>query len=69
MATVKVIELIGSSPKNFQEAAENALTEAVKTLKHISGMEVVGWNASVKEGKIAEFRAVVKVAFVVHGEL
>jgi flavin-binding protein dodecin len=65
MATLKIIELMGSSPNSWQEAAGNALTEATKTVKNITGLELLNTNAKVKDGKIIEYRAQVKIAFIV----
>jgi flavin-binding protein dodecin len=68
MAVVKVIELIGSSPKNWEEATKNALAEATKTVKNIKSIYVKRCNAKVENNKIVEYRAVVKIAFVVQKE-
>jgi flavin-binding protein dodecin len=38
MAVVKIIELIGSSPKSWEDAAKNALAEAAKTIKNIKSI-------------------------------
>lgn len=65
METIKIIELIGSSPSSWQEAAENAFNKAVKTVKNIRGMEAVGWTAKVQDGKIVEYHTNVKIAFSV----
>ena len=65
MSVVKIVELIGSSPIGWKEAAANALEEAAKTIKNIKGMRVKRWTAKVKNNKIVEYRAVVKIAFVV----
>jgi dodecin len=65
MAIVKIIELVGSSPKSWEEAAKNALAEAAKTIKNIKSIYVKRINAKVEKNKIVEYRAVVKVAFVV----
>ncbi|HDJ89807.1 MAG TPA: dodecin domain-containing protein [Thermoprotei archaeon] len=62
---VKVIELIGSSKNSWEEAARNAVKEAAKTVRHIVGVDVVGFTAKVKDGDIVEYRANVKVAFIV----
>jgi hypothetical protein len=68
MAVVKIIELIGSSPKNWEEAAKNALTEAALTIKNIKSIYVKSCKAKVENNKIVEYRAVVKIAFVVQRE-
>lgn len=65
MAVTKVIELVGNSTEGWEEAARNALTAAAKSLHGISGMEVIGWTAKVADGEIVEYRATVKIAFVV----
>ncbi len=65
MAVVKIIELIGSSPKSWDDATKNALKEAAKTVKNIKSIYVKKCNAKVENNKIVEYRAVVKVAFVV----
>jgi len=65
MVVVKIIELVGSSPKSWEEAAKNALAEAAKTIKNIKSIYVKRINAKVEKNKIVEYRAVVKVAFVV----
>ena len=68
MAVVKIIELIGSSPNGWEEAAKNALAEAAKTIKNIKSIYVKRCNAKVENNKIVEYRAVVKIAFVVQKE-
>ena len=67
MTVVKIIELIGTSPDNWEQAAKNALTEAAKTVKNIKSIYVKSCKATVKNNKIEEYRAVVKIAFVVEG--
>lgn len=66
MGVVKVIELVGTSPNNWTEAADNAAREASRTLDNITGFEVINFTASVDEGRVAEYKANVKVAFRVH---
>ena len=52
MPVVKIIELVGSSDKSWEEAAANAITEATKTVKNVLGADVVGFTAQVQDGKI-----------------
>jgi len=68
MAVIKIIELIGSSPNGWEEATKNALAEAAKTIKNIKSIHVKRCNAKVENNKIVEYRAVVKIAFVVQRE-
>ena len=63
MATIKVIELVGVSSKSWHDAVQEALKEAAKSLHGISGMHVLSTTAEVKDNKITEYRATVKVAF------
>lgn len=65
MATTKVIELIGSSETSWEEAAQNALSDAAKTVTDIKGIDAVGFTAKVEGDKIVAFHTNVKVAFVV----
>ncbi len=68
MAVVKIIELIGSSPNGWEEATKNALAEAALTIKNIKSVYVKRCNAKVENNKIVEYRANVKIAFVVQRE-
>jgi len=65
MTVVKIIELIGSSPNGWNEAAQNAVAEAAKTVKNIKGVHVKRCTAKVKNNKIVEYNADVKIAFIV----
>ena len=68
MTVVKIIELIGNSPKNWEDATQKAVKEAAKTVRNIKGIDVKRFTAKVKENKIIEYRVVLKVAFVVDRE-
>ncbi len=65
MSVIKVIELIGTSKKSFDEAIKEVLKRASKTLRNITGIDVVGQKLVVKNGKIIEYRVNLKIAFVV----
>ncbi len=67
MPIVKVIELVGSSPKGLQDAVENAVKEAAKTIRNLRGVDVLGWTAKIDGNKIVEYRANVKISFLVDG--
>ncbi len=62
---VKIIEIIGVSPDSFEDAMRSGLARASKTVKNISGLDVLGQTAEVKGDKIVEFRVNMKLAFVV----
>jgi dodecin len=61
----EVIELVGSSDKSWQDAAQAALNETKKTIHGITGIEVVDMTAKVdpKSGNITEYHTAVKLAF------
>ena len=65
MSVVKIVELVGSSPSGWKEATENALNEAAKTIRNIKSIHVKRCTAKVENNKIVEYRAVVKIAFMV----
>ncbi len=67
MTVVKVLELVGESHKDWTDAAQNAIREAAMTVKNITGVEVYNLTADVADGEIVEYKANVKVAFVVDG--
>jgi flavin-binding protein dodecin len=64
MTVVKIVELVGSSVEGWKEAAENALTDASRTIRNIVGMEVVGCTAKIEKNKITSYKANVKIAFI-----
>jgi flavin-binding protein dodecin len=61
----KIIELVGSSDKSWEDAAQVAVGEARKTLHGINGIEVGDMTATVdpNTGKISQFRAGIKLSF------
>jgi hypothetical protein len=62
---LKVVELMGTSPHSWEDAARNALREASKTIDNISGLELLNMTADVKDGEITQYKCDVKVAFKV----
>lgn len=64
MSVAKVTEIISSSSKSFDDAVETGIERASKTLKGITGAWVSDQKVTVKDGKIDEYRVVLKVTFV-----
>lgn len=60
---VKVIEIIGISQKSFEDAVEQGVAKASQSIKGITGLEVMRHSAKVKDGKVTEYHANMKVAF------
>jgi len=65
MVVIKIVEVIGSSPKSWDEATKNALEETADTIRNIKSIDVERFTAKVEKDKIVEYRAVVRIAFVV----
>ena len=65
MAVVKVIELVGTSPTSWEDAARDAVAEAARTVRNITGLDVLNQTAVVEDGDIIEYRSNVKIVFVV----
>jgi len=65
MPTIKVLELVGVSAESWEDAVQNAVAHANKSVRNIQGVDVVRTTAKVKDGKISEYHADIKFAFVV----
>lgn len=65
MPVYKVLDLVGTSTVSWQDAVEEAVREAGKTVHNITGVEIVNNTAKVKDGQIVEYNANVHVAFLV----
>jgi hypothetical protein len=59
----KVNELIGSSPHGFEEAARSVIARANRTLRGITGIEVIEKRVKVKDGRIDEYRVRLRLVF------
>ena len=59
----KVIELVGSSPTSWEEAAKRAVEEAGKTLKNLRIAEIKKQDMRMEEGKVVSYRARVNISF------
>ncbi|WP_106745569.1 dodecin family protein [Yoonia maritima] len=64
MSIAKVTEVISSSSKSFDDAVENGVKRASKTLKGITGAWVADQKVTVLDGEIQEYRVVLKITFV-----
>ena len=68
MSVAKVITVIGSSPDGFAEAAAAAVAEAAKTVRGISGADVISMSANVEGGQITNYKTTVNIAFRIEGD-
>ena len=61
----KVIEVLANSDQSWEDAAQNAVDEVSKSVKHIRSLYVENLSARVEHGKITEYRLNAKVTFEV----
>jgi flavin-binding protein dodecin len=64
----KVIELVGSSPTSWEDAAKRAVEEAGKSLKNLRIAEINKLDMRMEDGKVAAYRARVNVSFKYEGK-
>ncbi len=63
----KIIELVGTSEKSWEEAARVAVETASKTLKDLRVAEITKLDMKIENGRITAYRARVNVSFKYHG--
>jgi flavin-binding protein dodecin len=59
----KKIEIVGSSPNGFEDAIENALTRASKTIRNMRWFEVSETRGYIEDGKIGHWQVTLKIGF------
>jgi len=59
----KKIEIVGSSPDGFEEAVQNALGRASKTIRNMRWFEVSETRGYIDDGKIAHWQVTLKIGF------
>jgi flavin-binding protein dodecin len=64
MAVARVTKVTASSSQGFQQAAEEGLSRATKTLRGVTGFEVISLKGKVEDGKITEYRVTLEVTFI-----
>jgi flavin-binding protein dodecin len=64
----KVVELVGTSPTSWEEAAKNAVETAGKSLRDLRVAEVTKIDMKVEDGKVVAYRARVNLSFKYVGE-
>lgn len=63
MAVTKIIELVGSSEKSSDDAVQQALAEARKSLRNINGVDIV--SVGLRGDNLSQWRAHVRVSFLI----
>ncbi len=64
MSVAKVTEITSNSTKSFEDAVENGISRASKTLKNITSAWVADQSVSVENGKVSSYNVRMKVTFV-----
>jgi len=63
----KIVEVIGSSPKSWEDAARSAVETAAKTLRDLRVAEITKLDMKIDDGKVVAFRARVSLSFKYQG--
>ena len=63
MSTYKIIELVGTSDKSWEDAAKNAVERAAESLDDLRVAEITKLDLTIEEGKVVSYRARVNVSF------
>lgn len=64
MSVAKVTEIICSSPKSFEDAIENGVKRAAKTLDNVRSAWVQDQQVEIKDGEVKQYRVTLKLTFV-----
>ncbi len=64
MSVARITEVKASSAVSFEDAVKTGVERANQTLKNVKGAWVASQEAKVEDGKIVEFRVLLKVTFV-----
>lgn len=64
MAVARVTRVTASSRESFQDAVLKGLVRANKTLRGITGLEIVSQKAKIENGKIGEYRVTMDITFI-----
>jgi len=62
---IKVIEVLAQSDVSWEDAAQNAITEASKSVRNIKSIYIKDKSAKVKDNKIVKYRITAKISFLI----
>jgi flavin-binding protein dodecin len=63
VAVIKTIELVGVSDESWRDAANQALSEASRTIRGITSMDILDTSCTVDDGKVTEYHTHVRINF------
>lgn len=64
----RIIEVAGSSEKSIEDAIQNAVGRASRTLRQVGWFEVLQTRGHVEDGKVAHYQVILKVGFTLEDE-
>ena len=67
MEIAKVVQIVSSSQKGFEDAVQQGVASAAKTVRGISGVKVTDWTASVENDRVTKYKVTLDIAFRVEG--
>jgi len=65
MEIAKVVHVVATSNKGFDDAVQQGVADMAKTVRGISGVKVTDWTAKVENNKITSYKVTMDVAFAV----
>lgn len=63
MSLAKVVQVVASSDKSFDDAVKQGLANVTKTVRGVHGIKIHEWTASVENNQIVGYKVVMDVAF------
>ena len=63
----KILELVGSSEKSIEDAIQNAITRASKTIRFMKWFEVVQTRGHIEDGSVRHYQVTLRVGFTLEG--
>jgi flavin-binding protein dodecin len=63
MGVYKIIDIVGTSDRSFSDAANNAIKEVAKTVKHIKRAEITKMDVKVENDMVTQYRAELNISF------
>ncbi|WP_026757014.1 dodecin family protein [Sediminimonas qiaohouensis] len=68
MSMLKVVEVLAESNKSFEDAAQNAVTQASESVRNIKSIYIKDMNAAIENNKIVSYRVNAKISFLIEGQ-
>jgi hypothetical protein len=67
MSTLKVIEVLSQSDKGWEDAAQNAVNDAAKSVRGIKSIYIKEFEGVVENNRVTQYRINAKISFMVEG--